>query len=92
MIINNNIQALTSIYSTTAAAGSKRAGYAQQAPAKDEILLSREAQSFSGMLGSLHGSDGVRADKVAAYAEQIANGSYNVSAENIAASLLGTRF
>ena len=71
MIINNNIQALTSIYSTTAAAGSKRAGYAQQATARDEILLSREAQSFSGMIES---------------------GNYSVSAENIAASMLGTRF
>lgn len=92
MFINNNIQAVTGAYNVSSASSSRRTGKAEDAKDADEVQLSTKAQSFSGLLQQLHGMDETRADKVQALSQQVADGSYSVAAENIASSLLDTRF
>ena len=92
MFINNNIQAVTGAYSVSSAASSRHANKAENAKAADEVQLSTGAQSFSGLLQQLNGMEEVRTDKVEALSQQIADGSYDVAAENVASSLLDTRF
>jgi negative regulator of flagellin synthesis FlgM len=66
----------------------------------DEVQLSTGVQSFSGLLQQLRGTDATRSEKVSALSQQMADGSYSVKAEkaepvkaeNIASSLLDTRF
>ena len=92
MIINNHA-AIASIYSTNVATGTRRSnGLERSAEARDEIHLSREAQSFHQIFGAMRDTSEVRPEKIAAYSAQVADGSYHVSAANIAASLLGNRF
>ena len=60
---------------------------------KDELFISKEAQSFSDMLSELKSMDEVRPDRVEALSRQMAGGMYEVNAENVAASMLdGLRF
>ena len=93
MFINNNIQAVTGAYSVSSSVSSRHANKAEVGKADaDEVQLSTGAQSFSGLLQQLHGMDEVRADKVEALSKQIADGSYSVAAENVASSLVDTRF
>ena len=92
MFINNNIQAVTGAYSVSSSASSRRTDKAEAAKDADEVQLSTGAQSFSGLLQQLRGMDETRADKVAALSKQVADGSYDVAAANIASSLLDTRF
>ena len=92
MIINSYVQALSSVYTTNAAANVKRTARAERPEEKDQVVLSGEAQSFRDMLQELHDQDEVRSDKVAAYTAQIEAGSYDVSSANIAASIFGNRF
>lgn len=92
MIINGNVQAVAGAYSVSATGGVKRAASAREVERRDEVLLSHEGQSFSSMLQKLQNMDDVRGEKVQQFGARIADGSYSVPNENIAASLLGIRF
>ena len=92
MIINGNVQAVAGAYSVSASGSVKRAASVRDVEKSDEVLLSREGQSFSSMLKKLQEMDEVRGEKVQNLSQKMADGSYNVSGENIAASLLGIRF
>lgn len=92
MIINGNVQAVTGAYSVSSTGSVKRTASVREAGKGDEVLLSREGQSFSSMLQKLQNMDEVRSEKVQSLGAKIADGSYNVSNENIVASLLGARF
>ena len=92
MILNGNVQAVAGAYSVSSAGGVKRAASAREVEKSDEVLLSHEGQSFSSMLQKLQSMDDVRGEKVQNLSAKVADGSYNVSGENIAASLLGVRF
>ena len=93
MFINNNIQAVTGAYSVSSSASSRHANKTEAGKdTADEVQLSTGVQSFSGLLQQLHGMDEVRADKVDALSKQVADGSYSVAAENVASSLVDTRF
>lgn len=92
MIINGNVQAVTGAYSVSSAGGVKRASSVREVEKSDEVVLSHEGQSFSSMLQKLQNMDEVRGEKVKALGPQVQSGNYNVSSENIAASLLGIRF
>lgn len=92
MIINGNVQAVAGAYSVNSTGGVKRAYNAQAVEKKDEVLLSHEGQSFSSMLQKLQSMDDVREDKVQDLSARVAAGSYEVSSENLAASLLNARF
>lgn len=92
MFINNNIQAVTGAYGVSSASSHRPHQKAEAAKDADEVQLSTGAQSFSGLLQQLHGIDEVRADKVESLSKQVADSSYSVAAENVASSLLDTRF
>ena len=92
MIINGNVQAAAGAYSVSSSSSVKRAASTREVQKSDEVLLSREGQSFSSMLQKLQSMDDVRGEKVQNLSAKVADGSYNVSGENIAASLLGVRF
>ena len=92
MIINGNVQAVAGAYSVSSSGGVKRAASVQAMQKSDEVHLSSEGQSFSSMLQKLRSMDDVRGSKVQELSAKVADDSYNVSNENIAASLLGVRF
>ena len=96
MLVNNNsaLQALASLYANDSAKGARRTKAAEDVPSfKDELFISKEAQSFSDMLSELRSMDEVRTDRVEALSRQMAGGMYEVNAENVAASMLdGLRF
>ena len=92
MIINGNVQAVAGAYSVSSSGSVKRAASVQAMQKSDEVHLSSEGQSFSSMLQKLQSMDDVRGSRVQDLSAQMANGSYNVPSENIAASLLGVRF
>lgn len=92
MIINGNVQAAAGAYSVSSSSSVKRAASTREVQKSDEVLLSREGQSFSSMLQKLQSMDDVRGGKVQELSAKVADGSYNVPDENIAASLLGVRF
>ena len=92
MIINGNVQAAAGAYSVSSSSSVKRAASTREVQKSDEVLLSREGQSFSSMLQKLQNMDEVRGSKVQELSAKVADGSYNVPNENIAASLLGVRF
>ena len=95
MIINNTLQAVTGAYTKNATSSVKNANKAAASTPekKDEIVLSQEAQNFSSTLQQLKNmSDDVRTDKVDFYEQQIANGTYNVDATDIADKMLQMRY
>ena len=92
MIINGNVQAVAGAYSVSSSGSVRRSAELQAIQKKDEVLLSNEGQSFSSMLQKLQSMDDVRGNKVQELSAKVANGSYHVPNENIAASLLGVRF
>lgn len=92
MIINGNVQAVAGAYSVSSTSSVKRAYSAQAVAKNDEVQLSREGQSFSSLLQKLQGMDEVREDRVNDLRAKLADGSYNVSSENLAASMLKARF
>jgi len=92
MIINGNVQAVAGAYSVSSAGGVKRTANVRETSQDDEVLLSQAGQSFSSMLQKLQNMDDVRSDKVQDLRGKIADGSYKVTDENIAASLLNIRF
>ncbi len=94
-MIVNNVNSMANLYSSNAVVAtrySNAATGARNIQKRDELSLSKEAQSFSEILKKLRGESEVRQDKVTQYEQQISSGNYNVSAENIAASILLTRF
>ena len=91
MLVSNNsaLQALASLYANDAAKNVRRTQKTETVSFKEEFSMSEEAQSFSEMLDKLQSMGDTRADKVAAFEQQLAGGAYNVSAENVAASMIG---
>ena len=93
MTINHGIQAVSSVYANAPVAqAARKMPTAKARENGDEFVVSNEAKSFSSMLEELRSMDEVREDKVAAVTQQIASGSYSVSSDNVAASLLNARF
>ena len=87
----SNVNALAGVYAGQQIVASHPAS--QVASAKsDEVVLSNQVQNFSQMLMELKNMNGVRQDKVDFYSEKIATGEYHVPAEDIARSLLNSRF
>ncbi len=91
----NNVNSPANIYSSNAVIATR---YANSATAtrniqkRDEIMLSNTAQSFADMLKKLQGESEVRREKVDEFERKIASGNYDVKSENIAASILMSRF
>ncbi len=91
----NNVNSPANIYSSNAVIATRYANSATAArnvQKRDEIMLSSTAQTFSDMLKKLQGESEVRQDKVDEFEQKIASGNYDVKSENIAASILLSRF
>ena len=94
-MIVNNLNSMANIYSSNAVVSTRYANAAvgtRNIQKRDEISLSKEAQSFSEILKKLRNESEVRQDKVAELQQKIESGNYHVASENIAASLLLSRF
>ena len=91
MLVSNSIQSVTSIYGTSQASRTYRSRGTSQEGIRDEVEISPAGQNFSEMLQKLREEPEVRQDKVDYYSKAIADGTYQVSAENIAAAMLGQR-
>ncbi len=94
-MIVNNLNSMANIYTSNAVVSTRYANAAVGArniQKRDEISLSKEAQSFSEILQKLRDESEVRQDKVAEFQQKIESGTYHVASENIAASLLLSRF
>ena len=94
-MIVNNLSSMANIYSSNAVVATRYANAAtasRNVQKRDQISLSKEAQSFSEILQKLRGESEVRQDKVAEFEQKISSGNYHVESENIAASLLLNRY
>ena len=91
-MIINNINSFSNLYTANAIVATKQSGNVsrtQKAKSfQDEMMLSKEAISFREMINKIHSESDVRQNKVEEYTQKIADGSYNVGSENIAASIL----
>lgn len=88
MIIGNNVQAVAGAYAVNQNRNVRRSEPQSAVTPRDEIVISREGQSFSSMLKEIKGEDTVRQDKVDYYTQAIRSGQYNVSASDIAGKML----
>ena len=92
MIINTNIQALSSIYKSNSQHTSRTARHDESADTvHDEVVLSDSAKTLSPFLSELKSMDDVREDRVADLSERIAAAIFHVDAEDIAPNLLTMR-
>jgi len=91
-MIVNNVNSAANLYSAGATRYVSSVLASRGVQRKDELTLSNQAQSFKDMLQKLHSESEVRQDKVDELTQKISSGNYNVSAENIAASILSVRF
>lgn len=94
-MVVNNLNSLSNVYSSSATVATRYAntvGGTRELHRGDKLTLSSEAQSFSEMLNKLQNTSEVRQDKVEEFEKKIASGTYHVAAENIAASILTSRF
>ena len=96
MIINNNIHAFSNLYTANAVTATKQSNSISRSQKirsfQDEMTISKEAQTFKDMLNKLRRESEIRQDKVEEYSRKIETGSYDIGAENIAASILSNRF
>lgn len=91
----NNVNSAANIYTSGAVASTRYANSVsgtRNVQRNDALTLSHEAQSFKSMLQKLQDESEVRPEKVSEFEQKIASGNYNVAAENIAASILSSRF
>ncbi len=91
-MIVNNVHSAANLYSVGATRYASSVASKKAASFKDDFKMSVQAASFKDMLRKIHNEPEVRQDKVEELTRQIESGSYDVSAENIAASILSVRF
>ena len=91
-MIVNNVTSAANLYSAGSARYVAPASGTRNVQAKDGFTISNETQSFKAMLQKLHSESEVRQEKVEEFTQKIESGTYNVPAENIAASMLTIRF
>lgn len=95
MIINKVIQSLAGAYAQQNKKNSTTIDMvsSNRTPKQDEIVLSKEARTFSTILkGIRENLNDVRAEKVASYREQIEEGTYYVPSEKIASHIIDMRY
>ena len=93
MIISNHIQAAVGLYAGQQQNASVKNVKRTEAPKAGEFVMSSEAKSFSRTLSQLRGgADEARTDRVEALRQQIANGTYRVDSNTLAADMLAMRY
>ena len=92
MVINNNTNSFSNLYTANAVMTTSQSNNASRnrriKTFQDEMILSKEAQSFKDMLTKLKGESDVRQEKVDEFSQKIEEGNYNIESENIAASII----
>ena len=87
MIINNHINNFSNLYTANAVIATNQSNDASRNKKiksfKDEMIISKDAQSFKDMLKKLQGESEVRQEKVDVY---------DIESENIAASIIANHF
>lgn len=94
MKIPPNVQALGSLYGMTQTSTAKvRRDKVAQHGSAGKYEISKEAQNFSAVLEKIRShSNDVRLDKVHDLEQRIADGSYYVSDDDLAAAIIDMRF
>jgi negative regulator of flagellin synthesis FlgM len=93
MIISNYIQAATGLFANRKQNTSVKNVKHAEAPKASEFVMSSEAKSFSQTLSQLRGdADSARTDRVEALRQKIADGTYHVDSETLAADMLAMRY
>ncbi len=92
MMINNNIQSLIKAYADTKPASTKKTESTAGVYAKDEVVLSSQAQNFRAVLQKAKTASEVRPEKVEAISQQISQGTYAVDSRLIAEKMLNSRW
>lgn len=96
MHINNTLQGIAGAYMQNVnqvKVPQRQANNPYASAGQDEFLLSKEARNFSSSLQRLKMSaDDVRADKVAYFEAQIANGTYQIDSQGIAEKMMSMRY
>ena len=93
MIISNYIQAATGLFANQQKPASVKNVKRAEEPKATEFVMSSEAKSFSQTLAKLRGeADTARMDRVEALRQQLANGTYRVDSQTLAADMLAMRY
>lgn len=94
-MIVNNLNSMASVY-TSNTLGTARytnsVSNTRNVQKRDELSLSSEAQSFSEILKKLRAESDVRQERVNELEQKVSSGTYSVSSDEIAISLLTYRF
>ena len=89
----NNLRSVSNLYSPTQTRQTSRANSnANRVQNRDEFVISKSGQDFGELLGRLQSVSDVRQDRIDELSAQIENGTYHIDAEDIAASILNSRF
>lgn len=95
MRINSNMMSgMDTLEQTSRAKNVEKVSAEQQQQASnvesDNVTISEKGKDVSEMTRTLKSMPEVRADKIADLKERIANGTYNVSARDVAAKIVNT--
>lgn len=82
------INAINQIYESYIAGRSTNTSSLKKVASKDEVDLSETAKDFRDIYKALSDTPDVRADKVKAIKESMQNGTYNVTAAQVADKIL----
>lgn len=88
----NNLHSISNLYSATQTRSTSRSNAASRTQNRDEFVISQTGQDFKTLLNKLKNTSDVREDRVSQLSAQIEAGTYHVSADDIAASILNSRF
>ena len=90
----NNLRSVSNLYSPTQTRQTSRSNStnANRVQNRDEFVISKSGQDFGELLSRLQNVSDVRQDRVAELSAQIENGTYHVDSQDIAASILNSRF
>lgn len=95
MRINSNMMSgMDTLEQTSRTRNAEKVSAEQQQQAStlesDNVTISKKSKDVSEMTLTLKSMPEVRADKIAELKERIANGTYNVSAKDVAAKIVNT--
>lgn len=88
----NNIQSLIKGYVDTKSVSNQRNEVKTKNVAKDEVVLSSQAQNFHEVLQKAKTSSVIRSEKIDALSMQISQGTYSVDSRVLAEKMLNTRW
>lgn len=94
MIISNNVSSVLKSYmdNKPVSNAAKEKAAVRRPGAKDEIILSTQAQSFSQLLQKAKNDAGVRQDRIDDIVRRMDAGQYEIDARLVAEKMLSARY